>query len=378
MATKAYEILAAVKDLVGISSSITSEDNSILRRINDAQWKIYYANPRWKAMQATVDLYTMETLTLDVAPSTAWAVGNTITGATSLVTATIVDVLSTKTFRIKDRSGSFTLGEILSNGTYTADQGAAHPTVSANSYITLPTDVESIYTLRQTSDSPYEKLIYVPVPKFHELIPEPTDFASGSPTHYTWFDGKLWLFPIPDDTYTLSLYYYKRPTNCKIYTAGTSLHSSTTVTGTSTFFSTNANVDTAMFYAYQADIRSDGTFPWSTISAVTSVTAMTIATYTGGSGASAVAYACSSALSFPEQFDWLVKVIASMLVAGKAREDEKFVAWLMEEEKRTMGSLIGRDSFKPDYIPILEDFRVSRAPLLSGNAYAYPFIMRDI
>lgn len=75
--------------------------------------------------------YTLlyELLTLDVAPGGAgWAAGDTITGATSTKTCVIVEKLTTTTYTIRDRSGNFTLGEILSNGTATADQGAAYPT----------------------------------------------------------------------------------------------------------------------------------------------------------------------------------------------------------------------------------------------------------
>lgn len=69
-----------------------------------------------------------EVLTLDVAPGgTGWVAGDTITGATSKKTCVIVTVLTTKTYVIKDRSGTFTLNEILSNGTNTADQGTANP-----------------------------------------------------------------------------------------------------------------------------------------------------------------------------------------------------------------------------------------------------------
>jgi len=74
----------------------------------------------------------VELMTLDVAPSVAgWAIGDTITGATSLKTCTIVERITTLTYHVKDRSGAFTLGEIVSNGTATADQGAAHPTFAA-------------------------------------------------------------------------------------------------------------------------------------------------------------------------------------------------------------------------------------------------------
>ena len=74
----------------------------------------------------------VELMTLDVAPTGAgWAVGDTITGATSAKTCVIVEKITTLTYHVKQRSGTFTLGEILSNGTATADQGAANPTFAA-------------------------------------------------------------------------------------------------------------------------------------------------------------------------------------------------------------------------------------------------------
>ncbi len=74
----------------------------------------------------------VELMTLDVAPSGAgWAVGDTITGATSAKTCTVVERITTLTYHVKDRSGTFTLGEVLSNGTATADQGGANPTFAA-------------------------------------------------------------------------------------------------------------------------------------------------------------------------------------------------------------------------------------------------------
>lgn len=77
-----------------------------------------------------------ELLTLDVAPGGAgWAAGDTITGVSSGQTCIIVTVLTTKTYIIRSRSGAFTLGEILTNGTATADQGAAYPTFTTGYYI---------------------------------------------------------------------------------------------------------------------------------------------------------------------------------------------------------------------------------------------------
>ena len=91
---------------------------------------------------------TYELLTLDVAPATAWAVGDVITGQTSAQTCTIVTVLTTKTFIVKSRSGAFTLGEIVGvTGTPAklADQGAANPTFVTtynNGYMALGTPIE--------------------------------------------------------------------------------------------------------------------------------------------------------------------------------------------------------------------------------------------
>jgi hypothetical protein len=72
---------------------------------------------------------TYELMTLDVAPGGAgWAAGDTLTGATSHETCTVVTVITTKTYIVKSRSGAFTLGEVISNGADAADQGAANPT----------------------------------------------------------------------------------------------------------------------------------------------------------------------------------------------------------------------------------------------------------
>lgn len=79
--------------------------------------------------------YTPELMTLDVAPGGAgWSAGDTITGNTSGETCVIVAVLTTTTYNIKDRSGDFTLGEVMTNATDTADQGAAHPTFTLDPF----------------------------------------------------------------------------------------------------------------------------------------------------------------------------------------------------------------------------------------------------
>lgn len=79
-------------------------------------------------------IITYELLTLDVNPATAWEAGDIITGQTSGAVCTIVSVITTKTFYVKDRVGTYTLNEIVGvTGTAAklADQGAANPTVTS-------------------------------------------------------------------------------------------------------------------------------------------------------------------------------------------------------------------------------------------------------
>ncbi len=86
------------------------------------------------------DWTTEELMTLDVAPATAWVAGNTLTGIISTKTCVIVEVLTTKSYRVKDRSGTFTLGEIITNGTVTADQGISYPTFVSGTGLVEITD----------------------------------------------------------------------------------------------------------------------------------------------------------------------------------------------------------------------------------------------
>lgn len=84
-----------------------------------------------------------ELMTLDVAPGGAgWSAGDTITGQSSSQTCVVVQVLTTLTYYVRNRSGAFTLGEVLSNGTATGDQGAAHPTFSSAGYYLIGSSVD--------------------------------------------------------------------------------------------------------------------------------------------------------------------------------------------------------------------------------------------
>lgn len=76
----------------------------------------------------------VEVLNLDVAPATAWASGDIITGQSSAKTCVCIAQLTSLTYQVRERSGAFTLGEVIGvtgEADKLADQGAAHPTITA-------------------------------------------------------------------------------------------------------------------------------------------------------------------------------------------------------------------------------------------------------
>ena len=375
MPSKAIELITQVKDFCKISD--TSYDTLILQKLNLVQWQLYNSHFHWRDLETFTTLTTTETMTLNVAPSTAWAVGDTITGATSLTTScTITEVLSTLTFHVKNRNGSYTLGEVLTNGTYTADQGTAYPTFSSDSYIPAPTDLGILYDLRQTDVSPYAKLTYLTPQKFHSLIPQPTEFAEGSPLYYTWWGGRLYFYPIPDQSYDLTAFYYKKPTNMKLYSTVTAAHSGITWTGTTTFWLNNLNVVAGMFVAYQADVLSDGTYPWAKVAGVTTNTALTTTlAYTGASGATTVAYWANSESTFTDFFDLALIYGATIMMGATFREIRESSPWFQEQYKEQLAGLAEAQVSIPDQRGIVEDFTpVAPQPNLTGQEYKYPFI----
>lgn len=136
-------------------------------------------------------LVTKELLTLDVAPATTWAIGDTITGVSSGATSTVLEALTSKTYVIEGRSLAYSKDEVLTNGTVTADQGTSYPTIkyyeAKNLIKTSLLEVEEMY------------------PSWRK--------ESGEPTHYLLdaTDGYITLYPNPDAHYTLRLTVYRYP-----------------------------------------------------------------------------------------------------------------------------------------------------------------------
>jgi hypothetical protein len=139
-------------------------------------------------------LLSSELMTLDVAPATAWAAADTITGATSTKTCTVVEYLTTLTYTVKTRSGEYTLGEILSNGTVTADQGATYP----------------IFTDNSTSGVNLRKTTTIEMNRHNSGWRTAT---SGSPTQFLldYRYGYISFYPPPDVVYTIVLSVIRYP-----------------------------------------------------------------------------------------------------------------------------------------------------------------------
>jgi hypothetical protein len=118
---------------MNINRPITITDSMITSSIvTETDYSEFSMGTTYAAGDTIMDTTGVEILTLDVAPTPAdWAVGAHIHGATSSKYAYIVSRLTSLTYEIRGRTGSFTLGEIITDGTNAADQGAAHPTVTA-------------------------------------------------------------------------------------------------------------------------------------------------------------------------------------------------------------------------------------------------------
>jgi hypothetical protein len=137
-------------------------------------------------------IVTQELLTLDTAPATAWAADDTLTGATSGKTCIVVEKLTDYTYVVEKRNGTFTLGEVISNGTYTADQSSTYPIFS---------DYKS---------SELTKTDYNEMSRFREGWRTAT---ASEPTKYLtdFSEGYISVYPKPDITYVLRLSVYRYP-----------------------------------------------------------------------------------------------------------------------------------------------------------------------
>lgn len=131
--------VSSLYDLLQYRPDIQAHNDDLIHIVNAAvravAKRLYFLDSSLVIDEMEVKVFasvnTYELMTLDVAPATAWAAGDTITGQTSGETCVIKSVITPKTFYVDERSGTFTLGEVLTNGTSEADQGAANPTFAS-------------------------------------------------------------------------------------------------------------------------------------------------------------------------------------------------------------------------------------------------------
>ena len=170
--------LSDLKIFLGIDSGTMASDSTMNVSLPSGSYPIDY-----------------ELMTLDVAPATAWAVGDIITGQTSSKTCVVVTVLTTKTFIVKSRSGSFTLGEIVGVTGVAgklADQGASYPTFATTyngGYMALGTPVEVLGHTSVVYLTPVNNgaggTVDVKIQESDVLTGPYTDWATGAFTQVT-------------------------------------------------------------------------------------------------------------------------------------------------------------------------------------------------
>jgi len=124
MTLSANEVIIANQSLSKIGS-LTMDSGQT--SVESVKANMLYAQTRdsllrsydWNFAIEQADLAVLNTLTIDVAPTVAWAVGDTLVGMTSLATATILTVNSTTEFVVSYTDGAFVAGEAIKTGVST-------------------------------------------------------------------------------------------------------------------------------------------------------------------------------------------------------------------------------------------------------------------
>lgn len=70
-------------------------------------------------------------------------------------------------------------------------------------YLTFPSDVRDIYSVRLQDDANSRKLVRVPNRSWDKRIPDSTYLATGRPSHYTLYRNVMEFWPVPDAAYNL-------------------------------------------------------------------------------------------------------------------------------------------------------------------------------
>ena len=99
-------------------------------------------------------------------------------------------------------------------------RNATGSAASGTKFLTKPSDFLAPFSLSVVKDSSNEFLLYKQVTFLQDYTPNPT--TTGTPEYYAdWDDEAFLLAPTPDDSYTMELHYFYRPTSITTVPSGT-------------------------------------------------------------------------------------------------------------------------------------------------------------
>lgn len=76
----------------------------------------------------------------------------------------------------------------------------------------LPSNYVQAINLTLTTNDKEKQLIYMPFQTIDQDYPDPDDDTTGTPNYWYDYDETIRVYPEPDQGYTVSLKYYKKPT----------------------------------------------------------------------------------------------------------------------------------------------------------------------
>lgn len=141
---------------------VTVAANKHYERTRDALLRSFV----WPFARKRAELVRIKTLEVDLDPSSAWAVGDTVTGNSSGTTSVILEVVDTKNYVVAYIDGDYDDDEILTNGTGTVDCGTGYPVVADDVpdfewslQYELPTDICRVVSINEDdgTDLPNER-----------------------------------------------------------------------------------------------------------------------------------------------------------------------------------------------------------------------------
>jgi hypothetical protein len=87
------------------------------------------------------------------------------------------------------------------------DIDTGQDTVASQAYISHPSNVRDLISIRVLDGTKSRKLIWLPRRKFDGMIAKPDEYTEGLPSHYTSWGIKFYLWKIPDAIYQTEIQY---------------------------------------------------------------------------------------------------------------------------------------------------------------------------